>query len=77
MKKNVGDLDAYLRITGGLTMFGVGVAKDSSSLIALGAMKVAEGITRFCPALYMLGISTNNDDNMPLKFSKNFDTDES
>jgi len=61
MKKNVGNLDAYMRITGGLTLFGYGILRNSKSSIMLGSMKVAEGITRFCPMLYLMGASTNDD----------------
>lgn len=60
MKKNVGTLDAYLRITIGLTMLGTGILKRSPSRIVLGSGKVAEGITRFCPVLYLMGINTKN-----------------
>ena len=60
MVKNVGDLDAYLRITCGLTLFGIGIMSSSKLLSALGSMKVAEGITRFCPMLYMLDKNTLN-----------------
>jgi len=58
MRKNVGDLDALIRIWGGLFMLGLGINRDSYSLMAVGAGKVAEGVTRFCPMLYMLGLST-------------------
>jgi len=58
MKKNVGDLDSYLRITAGLSMLGMGIKRDSNPLIFLGSMKVAEGITRFCPLLDIMNIST-------------------
>lgn len=61
MKKNVGNLDAYMRITGGLTLFGYGIMKNSKTSVMLGSMKVAEGITRFCPMFYIMGISSNND----------------
>jgi len=54
MEKNVGDLDAYLRITGGLAMLGFGIMHSSKTLTLLGSMKVAEGITRFCPLLYLM-----------------------
>ena len=33
-------------------------------MIAIGAGKVAEGITRFCPMLYMLGLTTVQDDEL-------------
>lgn len=58
MQKNVGDLDAMIRIGGGLFLLGIGINEDSKSAMAFGAWKVAEGITRFCPALYLLGLST-------------------
>ena len=60
--KNIGILNALIRITIGLTILSWSTAKmvkfpwrDSSLFIAIcGAMKVAEGIVRFCPvtALY-------------------------
>ncbi|WHZ03464.1 DUF2892 domain-containing protein [Neobacillus sp. YX16] len=55
--KNIGILNALIRITIGLTVLSWSTAKmvkfpwrDSYLLIAIcGAMKVAEGIVRFCP----------------------------
>ncbi|NLT96345.1 MAG: DUF2892 domain-containing protein [Clostridia bacterium] len=64
MKKNVGDLDAFIRLWGGLFLLGMGITRDSRTLMALGAGKVAEGITRFCPMLYMLGLTTVKDNEM-------------
>ena len=58
MEKNVGNLDAYVRIWGGLLLLGIGINRESYGLMAVGAGKVAEGVTRFCPMLHMLGIST-------------------
>ncbi|HHY82675.1 MAG TPA: DUF2892 domain-containing protein [Clostridiales bacterium] len=58
MVKNVGELDAYLRITGGLTLLSIGIMGSSKTLSLLGSMKVAEGITRFCPILYLMGKNT-------------------
>jgi hypothetical protein len=60
MTKNVGELDAYCRITGGLTLLGIGIMGSSKTLTFLGAMKVAEGITRFCPMMYLLNMNTLN-----------------
>lgn len=60
MTKNVGELDAYCRIAGGLTLLGMGIMGSSKTLTFLGAMKVAEGITRFCPILYLLDMNTLN-----------------
>ena len=60
VEKNVGDLDAYLRITCGLTLLGIGIMSSSKVLSILGSMKIAEGVTRFCPMLYMLDKNTLN-----------------
>mgnify|MGYP001227048634 CR=1 FL=1 len=68
MKKNVGTWDALLRITVGL----VGVAWATSrmsrwpyrtgmltrAVLWLSAMKVAEGITRFCPVFFAMGLNS-------------------
>lgn len=56
--KNVGRLDSYIRLTLGFSMLGFGIARKSDLLILLGAGKIAEGITRFCPMLYIFGITT-------------------
>lgn len=68
MKKNVGTLDALIRITIGLVGLSYSITRtircphrNSSVLLgALSAMKVAEGITRFCPLLAMFGMNTAN-----------------
>ena len=62
MKPNIGLINAFIRITCGLTMLAWSTSKmvkrpwrESFIVVAmLGGMKVAEGITRFCPltALY-------------------------
>lgn len=58
MKQNVGTVDALLRITCGLTGLAWCAAKGRRNfpyLIALmSAMKVAEGIIRYCPMLHWL-----------------------
>ncbi len=66
MKKNVGTIDAITRITCGLT----GLAWATSRMVrrpyrsmpmimaVLSAMKVAEGVTRYCPMLDMFGVDT-------------------
>lgn len=64
VKKNIGIIDAYARITCGLTMLGMGITKKSKFMISLGAMKTAEGITCFCPLYYVLGMSTKKSDNL-------------
>lgn len=66
MQKNIGTMDAIMRITCGLT----GVAWATSRMVRhprrglpvavamMGAMKVAEGVTRFCPLLKLMGTNT-------------------
>jgi hypothetical protein len=70
MRKNVGSLDAMIRITIGL--FGLVWAgshlvrsrRRLSLFVAfLAAMKVAEGMIRFCPGLALLGVNTLDEDN--------------
>lgn len=65
MLKNVGTMDAYLRVTGGLMMVALGAAAAARRpglgqmvMVALGAGKVAEGITRYDPMFHAMGWST-------------------
>lgn len=62
MVQNVGRLDACVRLSTGLLLFGLGLKSRSPArsllMMALGANKIAEGITRHCPLLYMLGLDT-------------------
>ncbi|HZK33731.1 MAG TPA: DUF2892 domain-containing protein [Bacillota bacterium] len=58
MKKNVGNLDAYLRISGGLSLLGIGVICSSKLVTMLGSMKVAEGVTRYCPLMHLLDVDS-------------------
>lgn len=65
MQKNVGTVDALIRITVGLLGLAYGVGRMSRRpyrtpwlLMALSAMKVAEGVTRFCPMLYAMGVNS-------------------
>jgi len=58
VKRNVGDLDAYLRLTVGLTAFGYGIIRSSRLSVLFGSMKIAEGLIRWCPTSALLGIST-------------------
>lgn len=73
IKPNIGILNSLIRITCGLTMLSWSTAKmvkqpwrDSNLLIAiLGAMKVGEGIVRYCPitALFEQGFFQNGNNN--------------
>jgi len=65
MRKNVGTIDATIRITAGLLGLAYGIERMTRKpyrapwfLMAMSAMKVAEGITRFCPMLYAAGTNT-------------------
>ncbi|MGD6817941.1 YgaP family membrane protein [Metabacillus sp. 84] len=57
IRPNIGIVNALVRITVGLTLVAIASAKFSKKpwreslilLIMLGAMKVGEGILRFCP----------------------------
>lgn len=61
----MGTVDAYLRLSGGLMMVALGAAAMSrrsglGSLlaVAVGSLKVAEGLTRYDPMYDAMGIST-------------------
>ncbi len=63
MQQNIGTVDRYLRLTsgililtGGLQMRRASLAK--SALLAVGAMKITEGITGWCPLLSAFGVTT-------------------
>jgi hypothetical protein len=67
MQKNVGTVDAIIRITAGLVGLAYGVGRMSRRpyrtpwlLMTLSAMKVAEGVTRFCPMLYAMGVNSRD-----------------
>ncbi|WNF36874.1 DUF2892 domain-containing protein [Bacillaceae bacterium IKA-2] len=59
---NIGLLNAFIRLTCGFTMLAWGTSKlikrpfrnTPMIVIILGAMKVAEGITRFCPLTFFV-----------------------
>ena len=79
MNKNVGTWDALMRITIGLVCLCWAIGRMSrwsyrTSLFTrsvhwLSAMKVAKGITRFCPMLYIMGTNTEGL-TVPLKRTK-------
>ncbi|WP_096187013.1 YgaP family membrane protein [Evansella halocellulosilytica] len=60
-KQNIGVINAIVRITCGFTLFAWALSKmvrrpyDTMPLftVIMGAMKIAEGITRFCPLTYL------------------------
>ncbi|MCA0992768.1 MULTISPECIES: YgaP family membrane protein [Bacillales] len=61
MKPNISMLNAFIRLTAGFTLLAYSTAKlskeESNSawlLAAVGAMKVAEGHTRYCPVVDLM-----------------------
>lgn len=68
VKPNIGIINAIVRITAGLTLLSWATAKlvkkpwqDSNIIIAmLAAMKVAEGILRYCPLTDLVQTQYNN-----------------
>jgi hypothetical protein len=87
ISKNIGILNALIRITIGLTVLSWSTAKmvkfpwrDSYLFIAIcGAMKVAEGIVRFCPATALFERYQEMERQAPLSLgdgSENIDADE-
>ncbi|WP_231687047.1 DUF2892 domain-containing protein [Bacillus sp. JCM 19034] len=71
MKQNISTVNALCRITMGLTVVAWSTAKltkkQSSSFplfaTIAGAMKVAEGITKFCPLVYLAEQNQQNNQN--------------
>jgi hypothetical protein len=87
ISKNIGILNALIRITIGLTVLSWSTAKmvkfpwrDSYLFIAIcGAMKVAEGIVRFCPLTALFERYQEMEQQPPLSLgdgSENIDVDE-
>jgi hypothetical protein len=77
MQKNVGTVDAIVRITLGLLGLAYGIGRMGRRpyrtpwfLMVMSAMKVAEGMTRFCPMLYALGVNTRNQAGMQMTMGK-------
>nr|WP_263323763.1 DUF2892 domain-containing protein [Neobacillus sp. Marseille-Q6967] len=76
--KNVGTINALIRITIGLTILAWSTSKmvkfpwrDSYLFIALcGAMKVAEGIVRFCPVTALFQEAMNNQNQSNRSFNE-------
>lgn len=75
MKKNVGTIDALIRISFGLFGLAWGISKMVSNprrklppfIAFISAMKAAEGITRFCPGLAAVGLNTLQSSSQPHK----------
>ena len=71
-QKNVGRLDAFLRIAAGIAVVSVGIIKKRPSLATIGACKIASGVTRYCPVYELMDVTTIGDEEFleELGFSK-------
>lgn len=49
MKQNMGNGEALLRTWAGLFIFGLGIIRDSRTMMLIGSGKAATGITKYCP----------------------------
>lgn len=58
IRQNVGLLDAYMRIMIGCMLLVCHHNKRHPILAVIGSMKIAEGVTRFCPCLYLMKKNT-------------------
>ena len=58
MSCNVGSVDRVLRIVAGLAILAAGVFGPLGWWGLVGLVPLATGVTRFCPAYTLLGIST-------------------
>ncbi|HJV45437.1 MAG TPA: DUF2892 domain-containing protein [Bacillota bacterium] len=75
MKKNVGTLDALIRITFGLLGLTWGISRIVRSrehkfplfITFMSALKVAEGVVRFCPGLALFGVNTIDEEDRSRK----------
>lgn len=82
VKPNIGMLNSYVRLACGFSMLAWGTSKlvkhpfrnTPLFVIIMGAVKVAEGITRFCPLTFLFEEKMEqltNDNNMDM--DKQFD----
>ncbi len=62
MKKNIGDLDAFIRIWAGSYVFGRGISKKSLLMTSLGGLVMSEALTKTCLIYSVLGVSTLNNE---------------
>ncbi|SMB83247.1 Protein of unknown function [Desulfonispora thiosulfatigenes DSM 11270] len=60
MKKNISDMEAFIRLWAGFSMLGVGIARDSSSMTILGSGKIAEGLFKYCPVKHLFQVTTKH-----------------
>jgi len=58
MKCNVGGIDRVLRIVVGLVLISLAITGTTGVWAWIGAVPLATGLFRFCPAYPLLGINT-------------------
>lgn len=66
MQSNIGVVDRYIRLASGILAVGaaLGMRRGRGSriakaaLLSFGAMKIAEGVTGFCPLMYAAGVKS-------------------
>jgi hypothetical protein len=58
MKKNVGGIDRVLRIVVGLVLIGLSLAGVIGVWGWIGVVPLLTGLINFCPAYFILGVST-------------------
>lgn len=62
MRRNIGHIDAYLRLVAGFLLLGWGLRSRHPArafwLMLLGAGRIAEGLMRWCPFMAVLGIDS-------------------
>lgn len=61
--KNVGSIDAAIRVTAGIAFLGLAAAFNARPFLAIaaalvGLLLIGTGLTRFCPLYTFLGVST-------------------
>ena len=54
MDQNMGKMNRFLRLTAGFYLLGVGINKSSNLFMVAGSMKIATGLTRWCPIVHIL-----------------------
>ena len=67
MKKNTGLAEAFMRTMLGFALFGKGLNRRSNLVMIMGSAMIATGITRYCPAYYLLDRSSCDN---PWKYAK-------
>ncbi|NMA95397.1 MAG: DUF2892 domain-containing protein [Clostridiales bacterium] len=54
MDQNMGKMNRFLRLTAGFYLLGVGINRQSNLLMVAGSMKIATGLTKWCPIVHIL-----------------------